>query len=72
VTRRGALGPHVIGTSPARLLGRLAERPFAPPLVGSGQPPKRTSESPRSLSGPLESCGAVGGLRAAPLPPTSA
>ena len=30
---------------------RVAERAFASPRVGSGQPPKRTSESPRSLWG---------------------
>jgi hypothetical protein len=34
---------------PARLPGRVAESRFASPLGSSGQPPKRTSGSPRSL-----------------------
>jgi hypothetical protein len=38
---------------PARLRRRVAESRFASPLVGSGQPPKRTSESCRSPWGRL-------------------
>jgi hypothetical protein len=49
-----AAAAHVVRICPARLPRRAAERPFASRWVaGCGQPPKRSSESPRSLWGPL-------------------
>jgi hypothetical protein len=62
------LPPHTIGTCPARLRRRLAEIRFASPLVGSGRPRKRTSES-RGV------CGAMGASQGAGLrygPPMAA